>query len=202
MNITYRPISTWPGDRTLRSDRRASPFGSAAYAGTLKILEHELAMIGATNVVIENGMREQDIRLDGLPRAGAPQPEDPGVIVSFESTHGPLRYATDVFKRWEINLRAIALGLEALRRVERYGIATRGEQYAGWRQIEARSQSVDEARAYLIGVIEESGPEHAVDISTDRLIVREARKVSHPDMGGARETWDAVAHAAETLGVA
>jgi hypothetical protein len=39
---------------------------------------------------------------------------------------------------WQDNLRAVALGLEALRRVERYGIAQRGEQYAGWRRADPR----------------------------------------------------------------
>jgi hypothetical protein len=45
-----------------------------------------------------------------------------------------------------MNLRAIALGLEALRKVERYGIAERGQQYAGFAQIgagTAMGQSLD-----------------------------------------------------------
>ena len=54
-------------------------------------------------------------------------------MVAFESKHGPLKYATDVFDHWHANLRAIALGLEALRKVERYGITQRGEQYTGFR---------------------------------------------------------------------
>lgn len=42
---------------------------------------------------------------------------------------------------WQINLRAIALGLEALRKLDRYGITSRGEQYTGWRAIEATPSS-------------------------------------------------------------
>ena len=60
-------------------------------------------------------------------------PKGPAVIIAFESKHGPLKYATDVFDHWHANLRAIALGLEALRKVERYGITQRGEQYTGFR---------------------------------------------------------------------
>jgi hypothetical protein len=46
--------------------------------------------------VIELALDEGDIRLDGLPRAHA-RPRHPGVIVSFDSKHGPLGYGTDAF---------------------------------------------------------------------------------------------------------
>jgi hypothetical protein len=51
------------------------------------------------------------------------------------------QFAVDMFPSWQDNLRAIALGLEALRKVERYGIANRGEQYAGWAQLTAGGPS-------------------------------------------------------------
>ncbi len=44
-----------------------------------------------------------------------------------------LVYATDACEFWQHNVRSIALGLEALRAVDRYGISRRGEQYAGFR---------------------------------------------------------------------
>lgn len=44
-----------------------------------------------------------------------------------------LVYATDCCDFWQHNVRSIALGLEALRAVDRYGISRRGEQYAGFR---------------------------------------------------------------------
>src|SRR5947208_1880483 len=78
---------------------------------------------------------ESDIRLDGRPRARAVA-SHPGVVLAFDSRHGPLKYAVDTFDRWQDNLRAIALGLEHLRAVDRYGVTRRGEQYTGWRQIE------------------------------------------------------------------
>lgn len=43
-----------------------------------------------------------------------------------------LVYATDTCVLWQHNVRSIALGLEALRAVDRYGITKRGEQYAGF----------------------------------------------------------------------
>src|ERR1700675_3855774 len=85
--------------------------------------------LDAKKLVFQIDVRESEIRLDGLPSARA-RPNDPAVIVSFDSKHGPLRYFCDQFTDWQDNIRAIALGLEALRKVERYGITHRGEQYA------------------------------------------------------------------------
>lgn len=41
-------------------------------------------------------------------------------------------YATDICVLWKHNVRSIALGLESLRAVDRYGITKRGQQYAGF----------------------------------------------------------------------
>ena len=71
--------------------------------------------------------------------------EHPGVVLTaITRDHGTLIYSTDRYRAswrgvsgesWKHNLRAIALGLEALRAVERHGIADRGQQYAGFREI-------------------------------------------------------------------
>jgi hypothetical protein len=198
VNYRFRPTSTWPGEMTPRPHRRSTPFG-ASYPDTLDLLERELDKLQARDVVIELALGEQDIRLDGLPRSQA-QPEHPGVVVSFDSKHGPLRYATDVFRHWHANLRAIALGLEALRKVERYGITKRGEQYVGWKQLEAPSQTPEAARELLIETVRAAGL-HADGLGDDRL-ARLARRHAHPDAeGGSNERFLAVQSAAERLGV-
>jgi hypothetical protein len=196
--MTTRPISTWPGDLTPESERRWSRFDSSVHE-TMETLNRELGMLDATDVIMEVAFTEADFRNDGRLRAQA-KAAHPGVILSFGSKHGPLRYATDTFLKWQDNLRAIALGLESLRRVERYGITKRGEQYVGWKQLEGSVQSAQDARDLLIAtVLEHTSIDR--DISDERL-VRLARKYSHTDAGGKRDDWDAVQHAAETLGVA
>lgn len=139
---TFRPVSSWPGARAQETE--SSPF-TAGWGDTVALLVKELSMLEAEQVVVEvDGLREQDLRLDGLPRANSRPGR--GVVVSFGSKHGPLRYACDRFEAaswrrrlddWQHNMRAIALGLEALRKVERYGIAQRGEQYRGYLALEA-----------------------------------------------------------------
>lgn len=54
-------------------------------------------------------------------------------IQAAADTGKRLVYATDACEFWQHNVRSIALGLEALRAVDRYGISRRGEQYAGFR---------------------------------------------------------------------
>jgi hypothetical protein len=171
MSVRFRPIQHWPTEFS-RTRNLSNPF-RAGWSDTLTRLEAELAKLGAHDVVIEIALDESEIRMDGWPRANA-RPRHPGAIVSFDSKHGPLRYGTDAFPDWQANIRAIALGLEALRKVDRYGIGKRGEQYAGWKQIGA---GLAERGRELI---DEHGSESA------------ALKATHPDHGGNREDFEAV----------
>lgn len=101
LGLTLRPVDVWPG--TLRGDRDRSPY-SAPLKDTLKVLRRELVALSAKDVVLQIALREQDLRLDGLPRAGAIA-SHPGVILAFGSRHGALRLFFDRFTRWDHNLR-------------------------------------------------------------------------------------------------
>lgn len=133
MQVIFRPLERW--DRRIDASRPHSPF-RAPYQATLDLLERECRQLGARRVVVELAITEADLRLDGQPYAGT-KPRHPGVTIAFESTHGPLKYTADKFATWTENVRAIALGLEALRKVDRYGMTSRGEQYAGWKALPA-----------------------------------------------------------------
>lgn len=129
------------------------PF-SAPLRRTVALLNDELRHIAAKHAILELDLRDRDVRLDGFPRADA-RPATPAVVLSFDSKHGPLRYATGEFDTWQDNLRAIALGLQALRAVDRYGISKRGEQYRGYHALPPSSDpadniaTVEQARAFL-----------------------------------------------------
>lgn len=163
--VYVRPITLWPHAETRH--RRPAAF-SAGWSATVDLLEREIGNLGARHAVIQLAVTEEDIRLDGQIRANA-RPSHPGAIVSFDSRHGPLEYATDVFTHWQDNVRAIALGLEALRKVDRYGIAKRGEQYRGWKALPVGDGPSTERGAELIR-------EHGG--------VRQALMATHPDHGG------------------
>lgn len=172
MNITFRPLGTWSGAQTRRPER--SRFKSH-YSDTLELLRRELGQLGAREVVIQLDLTERDIRLDGLPRANA-RPGHQGVVIAFESKYGPLKYATDTFDDWQDNVRAIALGLEALRKVDRYSITKRGEQYTGWKALPPARDSAERGRE----LIEKHGG------------LRNALRATHPDHGGNPDDFHAV----------
>lgn len=184
MEIKCRPISTFPKEFHA-SPTFSNPFRSG-WTATMNLLERELEKLGARSAVIELALTEREIRLDGWPRSEA-RPSHPGAVISFDSKHGPLRYGTDAFPDWQANVRAIALGLEALRKVDRYGIGKRGEQYQGWRALGdgTPAMSTREAEALL----DRYGGE------------KSALKVTHPDTGGSDEEFAEVQTARQVLGL-
>jgi hypothetical protein len=183
MEVRCRPISTFPPE--FRASSQADPF-SAGWSDTLWKLEQEVKKLGARSLVIELALKESEIRLDGWPYAEA-RPSHPGVIISFDSKHGPLRYGTDAFPHWQANVRAIALGLEKLRAIERYGIGKRGEQYQGWRQLSGG---------------ESMSPPDAEELLNSYGGEKAALKATHPDTGGSEEDFARVQLARQTLGLA
>jgi hypothetical protein len=203
VNLTYRPIDTWPGKRTPAEARAWSPFKRRAGDGswrredmplstTLELLHRELWELGAREAVVMLDLPASAFRLDGQPRADARAPGHPGVVLAFDSKHGPLKYATDLFTTWQANLRAIALALEALRKVDRYGITSRGEQYTGWSQLAgatphgiAAPMTVDEAAAFIAAAVDGITARDVLEDHGDReLCYKAAAKQLHPDHGG------------------
>lgn len=95
--------------------------------------------------------------------------------------------ADDRWNDWQANLRGIALGLEAQRKLERYGITSRGEQYTGWKALGSGREmgagmTREEARLLLE---EHSGLATAhIDLATSDELYRCAAKLHHPDVGG------------------
>lgn len=136
MRVTVRPLPAWPyGKQSPRSATYRS-----TYTDTLTELDDELSAIGAREVIIGVVASERDVRIDGQLRADA-KVGYPGVELSFELPDGRrVAFHTDRHRgyasSWQDNLRAIVLGLRALRAVSRYGITEGvGEQYAGFAQL-------------------------------------------------------------------
>lgn len=206
LKLKIRPISAWPGEPT--RSRKHSPFRSG-YRETLDLLERELNALHARNVVVQLDVRESEIALDGHLKAYA-KPARPGVILAFEwwkpggkrneqgqlsGTYTPLSFPCDRFTDWKDNLRAIALAMEALRKVDRYGVTRSGEQYKGWTPLPASGglQSDEEAarmlckfqETYLAGDVLNSA-------AVAKAVYREAVRSTHPDKGGKPEDFNQV----------
>ncbi|QUW18867.1 hypothetical protein [Agrococcus sp. Marseille-Q4369] len=193
------PIGEWPG--TMTRHRERSRFDSPMSA-TMDTLRRELWHLSAKNAALQVAIPASAFRLDGYPRSTA-KAEHPGVILTLDSKHGALSYPCDTFDRWEDNLRAIALALEALRKVDRYGVTKRGEQYRGFLAIEATAAPSGFANA---GAAEEWLQKLVVDggitlagINSTRALVRIAQRLTHPDRGGSAEDFQRVGLAVDKL---
>ena len=130
VSITFRALSQWPLKPTPASSRKRSQFQST-WSKTVDLLERELGLLGAKNVVIEADCEPSEVRIDGNLRANA-KLRGPGVVVSFDCSKGAMLFPCDTFTDWQANVRGIALALEALRAVDRYGVTQQAEQYRGW----------------------------------------------------------------------
>jgi hypothetical protein len=201
---TTRPIGIYPVPETRPSDRRNSPFRTSANAA-MNLLERELAKLGARSAVLEIDVNTWDLRLDGRLRANA-RPQGPRVVVSAETKHGPMQWPCDTFRHYEANIYAIALTLEKLRAIDRYGVTTHGEQYTGWIAIPGATGATDPVEsAWELLVMTAAGehasalPQHARTRQSALQHFREAAKFAHPDAGGTTERFDAIVRARDTI---
>ncbi len=166
MRVTYRPLPAWP----YPPQKRRPATYRTDYTRTLRDLEREIDYLKGREVIIGVVATERDVRIDGMLRADA-KVIHPGVEISFEVPDGRrLVFHTDVHggyaNSWHDNLRAIALGLESLRAVERYGITSGvGQQYAGFAQLTAGGPSADRGKA----IVERIGT------------IAQALRATHPD---------------------
>jgi hypothetical protein len=192
LDARFRPISQWPGQRTLPGRRQHARF-RVSYNATLRDLEYELQHLRARDVVIQADFQLRDIRNDGWPRSNARRPVDPGVIVSFQAPAGALSFPCDRYSAWEDNLRAIALSLEALRAVDRYGVTRQAEQYRGWKALPAasagnESMTAEQAASFITA---QSGV-FVSHVNTDAEALKHAYRLAahklHPDCPGGSES--------------
>ena len=192
MVIPVRPLTHWPGPRT--NARVRSRFDSS-WSSTRGLLDHELRQLGAQRPVMHLDVTESEIRRDGQVRANS-RPRSPAVRLLFDLPDGTMALGCDKFTDWQDNVRAIALGLQALRLVDRYGISQAGEQYKGYLQLEAPG-----ADALLVLARMADMPlEHARDHPGEAW--KKARAAAHPDRhGGDHTQWDTAVAAARSLGI-
>lgn len=206
MRYEVRPLEVWTDPET--NPRRGSHVFKASWRDTLDLLGDEVEKLGGSLVVMQIDVREGDIRLDGMVRANA-KVGHPGVAISFESKFGPLRYATDAHERqygfakldgWQANVRAIALSLTALRAVDRYGVTRRGEQYTGWKAIEAPKAefaTADAAAEWMRKYADDALK--LGEFPTFGALYRAMAKLMHPDKGAPRADWDRLDEARRVL---
>lgn len=191
--FTFRPIERWSG----ASRRpRASQF-KVTPGRTQDDLRVELAYIGVRSCVIQADLGEDDIRLDGMPRANA-RWRSSRVVVSF--THpqqGEVSFPCGTYKDFWHNVRAVVKTLEALRAVDRHGVTQRAEQYTGWRALPGGGTaivvgafaSLEDAARFLLKTggfpSDQRYVERVIGVADDlKQIYDAAARRAHPDVAG------------------
>lgn len=199
----FRPLGTWPGTPT--KSRRSSTF-KAAYLKTLDLLEKELGQIGARELTIYCDVNPSQIRNDGWLKANA-SPSSPGIVLEFElPDKTKVTMPCDTFNHWQDNLRGIALSLEALRAVNRYGVTKHGEQYKGFKALPPPANSgsgpivfVDRQSAAMALEAISGNSINMSDPASIELAFKSAVKAHHPDIGGNRHQYEIALEARKVL---
>lgn len=210
MDLTFRPLTDTTIFRT--THRRPNRFRST-YTDTLKLLNAELDHLNTTEAWLQVAVDAADLRRDGMLRAHV-KARHPGVVLTAVTrNHGTLVYPCDRFEGrwsndppdWQINLRAIALGLRDLRRLEDYGIADRGQQYAGFRElgtgtaVAGEKMTPAQAASFLADAAEWDTALDPDDKPQVQAAYRDAAKLHHPDAGGNHATMAYIVAARDYL---
>lgn len=147
-------------------------------------LQFEIDRLGASTYVMSTNLA---LRLDGLPRSGQAEPEDPGAALYFHLDGKDHCLPCDTYDRIADNIAAIAKHIEATRAIERYGVASMSEMFAGFTAIAAPG-SRRSWRAVL-GLTERSYPDapRIVTVETINEAYKRLAKARHPDNGGSDE---------------
>jgi hypothetical protein len=199
--ITFRPLESFPGKRP---HPKRSPFRTT-YGKTLDLLDRELLFLQARDVVIQLDCSERDIRNDGMPRSDC-RPRSAAVVLSFESkkSGGPMQFPCAAFTSWQDNIRAIALSLESLRQVDRYGVTQHAEQYRGWSKLAGPAEPAVMTATQAAELLVTFGGGDSAEILRYFAAFQEAFKrakvATHPDRnGGSEGQFKAVQAAGDVL---
>lgn len=158
-------------------------------ADALSRLQDEIDRIGARYPVVSSNL---ETRLDGLPRSGQREPDDPGVALYFDLKGEPHCLPCDTYHRVADNIAAIAKHIEATRAIERYGVASVREMFAGFTALP--SPETVTRRTWRQVFAWPDGLE--VDKGRIEVVYRALARERHPDVPGGSDAAMAELNAA------
>jgi len=139
-------------------------------------LERQLELLGGADPVLSTNVR---LRLDGRPYSDQ-EPGDPGAACYFRFKGRATVLACDRYTRVADNIAALAAHIDALRRIERYGVGTIEQALAGYRALPA-----DTAADWRTVFGFPAGSSPTKDQVNDAY--KRAAREKHPDRGGSEE---------------
>lgn len=129
-------------------------------------LEAEIERMGGVYPILSSNV---ELRMDGRPRADRAAPADPGVCVYFAIKSTPYAMACDTYTEVAQNIAALANHIEALRRIERYGVATAAEMLHDFQALPAPDHKLPQRKPwrFLLG-LSDSWPPDGLHMDTVR----------------------------------
>lgn len=112
---------------------KASTDGRLSVAMAATRLEAEVDRLGGRTPTLSTNV---SLRLDGRPRSDE-EPRDPGAALYFSFNGKAKVFACDKWDRVADNIAAIAAHIDALRRLDRYGVGTLEQALMGYRALPA-----------------------------------------------------------------
>jgi hypothetical protein len=186
----------WPVGwvRTQSHKRKRAQFTSGSsfdrrvtLAVAIDRLERQLAMMGARNPTMSTNVR---LGMRGQPLSNQSEPTDPGAAVYFPFKGKATVLACDKYNRVADNVAAIAAHVDALRRIERYGVGTIEQALAGYKALP--SDTAADWRS-VFGF----GKDQVVTTAMLDTAFKEAARLHHPDRGGSEDKMSQVNRARE-----
>lgn len=175
MSAQERYPLSWPAGwpRTPSVRRKRSTFSSygkeLSVAQATSRLQGELDRLGARAAILSTNV---ELRLDGLPRSGQRTPDDPGAAVYFRLKNAPRALACDAWTTVAGNIAALAAHIDALRRIDRYGVGSVEQAFAGYAALPPTGEDwwlvLEVARSSTVLQIEQAYRTKAMQAHPDR----------------------------------
>lgn len=180
------PLS-WPVSWPRFNGSRPRGKFKTSLGGALDRLEDELRRLRATNIVISSNLRPRN---DGRPYADqALRVQDPGIAVYFTLNGKPTVLACDRWCYVEHNIAAIALHVEALRGIDRWGVGSIEQAFAGYAALPAHATPSDWRAVLGVGA--------DASLALVRTAYHSLARRKHPDLGGSHEEMSKLTAAME-----
>ncbi len=173
MSKTAYPLAWPPGWPKTQVVQENTKF-KQTLSGVLALLKDEIARLGGKNLILSSNYT-----------LGNERPKLPGVVAYFDLNGKPIAIPCDRWSKIEHNVYAIALTVEAIRGMDRWGAKHMIE--AMFQGFKALPEKAGGAQWFEVIPCDPKGTFEAFYAS-----YREAMKKAHPDAGGNHEAAVAV----------
>jgi len=171
MAIEAYPLA-WPRGWKREKFPQISQFKKTFYQ-VFKDLEYELDRAGASKIIVSSNNR---VGVSGRMRMDR-EPIDTGVAVYFTRNNQSMVFACDRFNKVKDNVQAIAMTLEALRGIERWGASDMMERtFTGFKAL--ASENPGESWWKVLQIDADASEEQI------QTAYRRMAKLAHQDAGG------------------